>query len=288
MTPVPITLCVIALGAYLLNRRHQHSAAKPANALPLAPAMILLVILLSPIALLYYSPEWNGFLKQIPIIGSTTSPFRWLIIFIPVIAATTAIACEYLGSLRQPLILVALIAIPALNALEGRDYYKQQDYDPAAVVAFFQAVQRGEAKPHIREIGDSQAADNSQLANGISPARCYNPLYGYRLEKLQTRPLVPGSIDTLTPGGTLNLRNPACLVFPTENQCQLWDAFTTEQTAEAHQFANYQPLPFERSKRQLVADWFTTITIITILVLLLLAGFLRFKRNHNERDPAKW
>ena len=45
--------------------------------------------------------------------------------------------------------------------------------------------------------------------------------------------LVTATHTPFHPDGSLNLINPACLVFPDENQCQPWDAFKAAQREEA-------------------------------------------------------
>lgn len=278
LTPVPLTLCLIGAGIYALNFKRRTAASPPLPTPHWLPWIMLGLILIAPLALLYYSPTWNSILKQLPIIGSTTSPFRWLIVFIPVVSALTAIACEHLGSLRKPLILLAIVAIPVLVALEGREFYKQQDYDPTAVTNFYQTIKDGRIEPRISRIGDFQEPDNAQLALGISPARCYNPIYGYRLEKLRTEPLIQGPISATTLSGSLNLRNPACQLFPEENRCQPWDAFSADQADMAQAFASYRPFHFEKSKRQVVSEWITAITLLVISTLACAALFLRTRQ----------
>ncbi len=276
VTPIPFSLALLGLGVYLLRRQRQ--VDKPQHSrFQILPALMLSLILFMPIAMLFYSPEWNAFLKSIPIIGSTTSPFRWLILFLPAIAATTGIASQNPGSLKIPFLLLALIGIPLLNALESRDFYKKQDYDPAPVIAYYDAIKNRQVTPRIIEIGEFQAPDNAQLAQGISPLRAYNPLYGYRLERLQTQPLTLGPIQSVTPAGTFNLRNPSCFAFPTENHCKPWDAFTLEQTNDALSFANYKPFAFERSTRQVIADLLTALTLLAIIAFLAFVAAYKIK-----------
>lgn len=282
VTPIPFSLLLLGLGLYLLRRQRQIS--KPIHSrFPILPALTLSFILFLPIAMLFYSPEWNAFLKSIPIIGSTTSPFRWLILFLPSIAAATGIACQNPGALKIPLISFALIGIPLLNALESRDFYKKQDYDPAPVVAYYEALRSRQAVARIIEIGEFQAPDNAQLAQGISPLHAYNPLYGYRLEKLQTQPLTLGPIQSVTPAGTLNLRNPACFTFPTENHCKPWDAFPLTQKEDALSFASYKPFAFEKSTSQVLADTLTTLTLLAITLFLVAVAFCRIKAGTNTQ-----
>ena len=128
--------------------------------------------------------------------------------------------------------------------------------------------------------------DNAQLAEGISPMRCYNPIYGYRLEKLGNVRLFPGPVDAIADDGSLNLTNPACLLFPDENQCQPWDRFKAEQYHEAGQFAAYRPFDFAKSERQTIADRITLASVV-LAIIFLVAGTGRFVRKSIKRKRGK-
>lgn len=276
LTPISLSILIVGLGAYLL--KHRKTGLLPTQLAPIQQlaAALLAFIFLLPFALLYYSPSWNEVLKSLPLVGSTTSPFRWLIMLIPVIAALTGIAGDFLGKYKHAAALLVLLGVPALNALEDRSYYEKQDYNPAETVNYYNAVQLGQTIPRIVTVG-TPTEHNGQISQGISPAYCYNPLYGYRLEKLKIQPLVPGPITTVTPSGTLNLHNPACLVFPAENNCKLWDAFTPSQSSQLLDFASYKPYAFERSSRQHIADWITMGTCIALIFGLAMLLFARRK-----------
>ncbi|NJD25030.1 MAG: hypothetical protein FIB06_06455 [Betaproteobacteria bacterium] len=277
LTPIPIGICLIALVVFLARRKEDRAAYSRKSHQTLA-WMILATVLLLPLSMLYYSPAWNAVLKALPLIGSTTSPFRWLIIFIPVAAILTGLAVQSLPHYQVMAAAVALFGIPLLHALENRSFYEKQQYDSRPVTSYYRDIRNGLSSPAIAELAPYQAPDNAQIAHGQSPLRCYNPLFGYRLEKLQISPLVPGPVFAITPQGTLNLRNPACMTFPDENHCSSrWDAFTTDQSVQAEAFASYRPFQFERSTRQKIADWINWLTL-AITSAALLAWSLRWRR----------
>ena len=271
ITPIPLAIFVIALGAMALRVRHEPAHA-PAWRRHIFPALILVSILFWPLAMLYYSPEWNAVLKSLPLIGSTTSPFRWLIIYIPCIAALCGVAVANAGRALTLTAALAIIGIPLLNLLENRSFYEMQEYDPGAVVAYYNALRNGATDNRIVRIGLQQAPDNAQLVDGSSPMRCYNPIYGYRLEKLGNGRLFPGPVDAVAPDGSLNLINPACLVFPDENQCQPWDAFKAAQREEAGRFAAYRPFDFVKSERQVLADRLSLVSVLLAIIFLVAAA----------------
>lgn len=283
LTPLPLVAILAGLANYLVTRKENER--KPPTVSPVG-YVVLAVVLAIPAALLFYSPTWNAILKSIPLVGSTTSPFRWIIIYIPLLAVATGIALEHTGKVRLLLAAFVLIGIPVLNALENRGYYEQQSFNPAPYVAFYNAVKRGEVLPEIRYTQDLSTPngnviiDNTLFLQGGSPMRCYNPVYGYRLEKLVTAPLTSGPVHMEHSDGTLNLHNPACLVFPEENACKPWDAFKTAETEKLERFASYRPYDFVRSFRQKIADLITSTTLVLVTsYLLFLAIHSLRKRN---------
>jgi hypothetical protein len=121
-----------------------------------------------------------------------------------------------------------------------------------------------EAEMRVDGVAFALQGNNTMVA-GISQALCYNPIFGYRLEKYSAANLVPGPVLDER-NGSLNLKNPACYVFPAENDCQPGDVFRADQLAEAQNFASYRPFAFERSARQAVADRVSQIALAFCLL----------------------
>lgn len=274
----PITFIVLLIGFGVRGMAGNTLPSLPLTKFPISRAIALVgmvIILPIPMALLYYAPEWNATLKQIPLIGSTTSPFRWLIIYIPFIAALAGIATKVAGKFNKIIFTLVLAGVPALNLLENRDYYQAQSFDPHPIVNFYEMVKRGEISPSISQIGDPKneenqsVIDNSLFLKGASPMRCYNPLFGYRLEKLITTPLTSGSVTKKNNDNFLNIHNPACLIFPEENNCHPWDSFSVHQIGDLQNFTAYRPYAFEKSKRQHFADWMNLAFIAAIAALVI-------------------
>ena len=243
------------------------------------PLTFLGLILIIPVVMLYYSPEWNSILKKTPLISSTTSPWRWMIIVIPILSLLGGLAVGAKGRYRYISGMVLLAGIPLLNSLEDRSFYDSQNTPNEEMVAFFKDVKAGKISPSIQQIADPQTVfgmyPNALFALGLSPIACYNPLFGYRLEKLNFSKLQPGSY-LIEKDGYYNFRNPACLVFPKENNCKIWDNFSTNQKKELESFVSYRGFPFTRSKVQSVADFITLMTLVSLLVYFSGAAALKW------------
>jgi hypothetical protein len=94
---------------------------------------------------------------------------------------------------------------------------------------------------------------NDTFIAGVSQVFCYNPIFGYRLEKFSADGLLPGDV-LQSRDGFLNLKNPACYVFPRENGCRPGDRFRADQLEQARKFVAYRPFEFAMPRRQHLAN----------------------------------
>ena len=246
--------------------------------------LAILAICLLPLAIQFYTPALNAWYKQHPLIGATVAPMRWLIIFLPVIPIFTGLlgsrTLAHLGQETRAgrLVISFILMIIALNIAEPRRYYFNQEYRPGPLLAAYDHLAAGATKHHaIRAIGTRAEEtaeggpnflDNEIMLAGISQMRCYNPSFGYRLENLPPARLVAGEALTER-DGLLNIRNPACYVFPKENGCQPGDQFRADQRKEAEAFVSYRPFAFNKSHAQQLADGVTLSALLTLTLFLL-------------------
>lgn len=113
----------------------------------------------------------------------------------------------------------------------------------------------------------SQWMDHAYL-QGISNAGCYEPLFGYRLERYPFGTLRPGGIGPPRPDGTLNLKNPACYVYPEANGCRPGDHFREEQVELVADLLARKPVPLATSARRQTAN------AVGLAALALCAGVI--------------
>ncbi len=98
---------------------------------------------------------------------------------------------------------------------------------------------------------------------------CYEPIFGYFGEQFPVKQLRPGPVRVPV-GNRFNLKNPACYLFPRENNCQPGDHFLISQKADAENFINYKPIKFDMPVLQYIANW---ISLLVVLLLIMLAVF---------------
>ncbi len=244
-------------------------------------AVVTIAFLLSiPIAVNWYQPDWNQFLKSAPYFGNSSNLLRFFSAYIPVIAIFAGLALDRLplptlaqGSGRVLLAVTGLGIVLLQNVATDRAYYAGQGYKIAPIEASYARAKLTRSVPAIEAIGgrDDVVRGNDAMIDGRSQLYCYQPLFGYRLERFPAAPLRPGRVIAAI-GKVINVKNPACYVFPEENGCKPGDHFTIEQVEEAVSFLTYRPVAFEQPYRQQLATWMSLISIVVLAVALVAAA----------------
>lgn len=286
ITPIPFALILLAVLVSLIRKQSQ-PLARPAPS-ALSHTLLLLLILFISLAVQFYSPGWNAFLKTAPILKSISTPTRWMVLWLPIVCVGAAISLNYLCALTRRKAawqagssLLLCVAVSLLVYTEPRPYYENQGYDPNPVIGAFEQASRPGFKPHLDRLGAyidsagnviSPLYRNNLFIEGVSQAFCANPIFGYFLEAYDPKDLAPGSLLKTLPSGHLNVKNPACYTFPTENHCRPGDHFLPQNIEAAQRFTNYQQWAFVRPVKQSVCDGLTLASVILSLGILLICG----------------
>ena len=260
------------------------------------PSLVAMALVLAlPLVLNWYQPAWHAFLKSQPLLGSSSNLVRWFALYIPIVALGAGLAIDRVLKADGQRALVAVgvaLATIAWNWSADRDYYRAQGYDPAAIENAWRAVNAGAPVPAITTLSvrvdkAGQLAvpidRNDDLARGYSQLLCYQPMFGYGLERLPFGALRPGPALADVGNGSLNLKNPACYLFPAANGCVPGGHFRVAQRAAAEDFLRYRPFPFERPTWQRAADAVTILALLAVVAALALAAVLRWRRRASER-----
>ena len=243
---------------------------------------ILILILILPFAINYYSPGWSLFLKKLPYIKSSSSLFRWVAIEIPLIILISSIFLKKFELKAERLKVIFLIlSVIGINMVSDKEFYHSQSYKPGNILhAYKNAKTLQQAKPidHIAVNIDTESGlvplwRNDSMVLGGSQLFCYEPIFGYGLEEFPIEQLRPGA--TLeSQGGVLNLKNPACYLYGAENSCQPGEHFTVEQMNSARTFLNYQPfdykIPFIQKFSNIINQVVIALVIFVLCVLLVI------------------
>lgn len=290
LSPIPIVVVMVALvcravpcGSKRVLLNHLAWVRIVAGCVCLAGAAIAL-------AANYYSPEWNEFLKKVPVLSSSTAPWRWLIIPMPLICVATALALDSVlrGNARTVVSVVLVVACVLFHLSSPRSTYENQGYDPSEIIKAFAEARMPDFEPEIRFLGAHVDANgnplrvinaNDLIANGISQVFCYNPLFGYGLELFDPSGLGPGSPRRVK-GEKLNFKNPACYVFPRENECRIGDLFSAsaKDLGRVDLLLRYKPWAFEKPWWQRSAEWTSAVSFGVGVLVIALSGLLALTR----------
>jgi hypothetical protein len=248
---------------------------------------ILVLILLIPSAFLWFNPQWNSLLKTLPIINTTSYPFRWIVIWIPVACIAGAMAWQAAENatrnsrLRLAGLAVFCLAMLIESGMTNREYYKDpgmQNYDPQWVNDAWVNGKQGNIPPITGLVADRSFSQNRNdyMVIGKSFIQCYNPAYGYLLETLPIGRLRPGRLALEEQDGFLNIKKPACLIWPEENGCTtVGEEYRVQERDQAQLFLQRRPIEFEVSTGQRIANG---INVLALLVMV--AGFFVFAATH--------
>jgi hypothetical protein len=287
VTPVPFLLLGIAA---VLAVRALARGARPAARQWLC-ALALALLLALPVLLNVRSV--GAAIEALPVFRNLSNLLRWLSAWIAPLAAASGLVVDRVPALRRNAALTALAALAlvvALNAGADRTFYRDQLYPPGPVVSASDRTRAAGAPIPIRGIeatlvgGEIQLSlnRNDVLVRGMSQLACYEPLFGFRLEHFPRGNLHPGPVLEAR-GGELNLKNPACYVYPEENGCRPGDPFRTDQLEQARRFTHFEPYDWQRPWTQQLADAVSLAALLgCTLSALLLAGaaWHRRRRSH--------
>ena len=249
------------------------------------------VALALPLALNWHHPAWHAFLKSQPLLGSSSNLVRWYVLYVPLVALSAGLALDLVvpaGPWRARAAALIVGMTLMWNWTADRSYYAAQTYEAGAVQQAWRAVNAGAPPPAVTALsvrvdkGNRLALPlerNDDMTRGYSQLLCYQPMFGYGLEHLRHGQLRPGPALAALPDGTLNLKNPACYVFPAANACAPGDHFRREQREEATRFLRYQTFAFQRPAWQTFADAVTLATLLLTFAALAVAAVLAWRQH---------
>ncbi|MGW8246905.1 MAG: hypothetical protein ACWGOV_02240 [Acidiferrobacterales bacterium] len=241
----------------------------------------IVVILLIPVALNYYQPDWNRFLKSLPVLKNSSTLIRFNVMYILPVVILSSVLLEKLvrPGLGKIMLSGACVATVILvNATTDKSFYDKGYFDPKGIDTAYNRIKQSGKIPTIHAVGNIEStahfADRSLVFSdftlGISRLRCYEPMFGYRLEALPMKTLHPGPVGDVT-NDRLNIKNPACYVFPKENSCEPGDHFKVSQKTEAGLFTSYRPFQFNLPIRQVVLNYVSVFSVLGCMLILIVA-----------------
>jgi hypothetical protein len=284
-----IPLIILLIGAVFVCRDRFKGGVTKLNPYQWLALLGITTIVIIPLALNFYTPGWNALLKETPILRNSSTLIRWMCMYIPIIILLSALVLERAAiftRFRNHLSAIAIIGVVLIAAFTDKSLYHNQPYSPQHILDGYQEAKQSGKPPIITTIHafvDEQGRPqlppfrNDTLVKGASQLLCYEPIFGYGLENLPFGPLHMGRVDQAK-DGVFNIKNPACYVYPEENNCKVGDHFTTQQPKEAEAFVSYKPYSFEISTGQKTADVIAAITLAALGLFWLGYGLSVIRR----------
>lgn len=273
---VPLILIIIAI-PFLLKKVFAGGVSQYFTIKRTALPLLLLLLLILPLALNFYTPSWNAFMKSLPFIKSSSSNFRWFCCYIPLVILIACAALEKINLLRPYRFHIAtagILFIICFNIFKDRTYYRNLDYNPNIILDAYKDLKAGRLKPEISYIdeavmkGPDTVRGGDVIALNSSQLKPYEPIFGYRWENYPKKSLTAGKAMQVNPDGNLNLKNPAGYVFPKENGIEPGDHFKASEAEKADRFRRYQKFPFKFSESQKFANTVTQFSLTAFALLL--------------------
>ncbi|MDA0978704.1 MAG: hypothetical protein O3B72_09115 [Proteobacteria bacterium] len=278
VTAMPVILLLIGV------------AAIPRLATRLTVSRVLLIlgivaVMLTPVLLSVRQPELESLLKQLPYFREMSLAIRWvcllvpLVIMIPLLLVQQAIDEQTLAGRRLHMPVAVLTTGLVLISQSMTERPRDVPYDPGALVSGYQAVRAGGSVPAIDRVTAHPekktfvGVDDDFLAGGSSQV-CYQPLFGYRLERYPLKSLQTGSIYR-EGWGFLNFKQPVCYLYPESFSCRPGDHFRRQDSEQLAVFATNQVVDWKRPWFHEVAVW---INLVSGLLVVLLLPYLTLRR----------
>lgn len=284
VTILPL-LALLFLGYQRLRRGAAGIGAPGARTSARLWGLVLVLVLIVPLAFNVYDRDWNVLLKQLPLIGSSSTFVRWFFVYIPVLALAMAPAIDAVPlASRRRTAAGAGVVLLALNLGHDFSAYHAEHYPVRHIRDGYAELTRTGQVPPVTALGEYRARNgepltpifrNDALTRGVSQLLCYYPTFGYGLEHLPVRDMKIGQVDELLGGTHFNLKNPACYVFPAANQCTPGDHFLSAQRESVLRFAAYRDWPFEISAAQQLAEAVSVAGLVLVPLGILVPWLSR-------------
>jgi len=256
--------------------------------------IILAVLLLLPILFNLYEENWNEFLKSTPILGSSSNLIRWLCLY-------SLAICLWVGKIWDgpkqlgvlSLSILAIVLSTSQYVIMKRYVSATQNYDPSVIISAWEQeppkLLENIGAPVITNADGSKKIvyltnQDHMFIQGFSNALCYEPLFGYRLEAMNKSGLNLAPITSRIQPDNLNVRNPACYVYPADNQCSPGDNFKVDQITQIQRLLKYGDPSLATSSRRQISN---NIALFSILIWLLLMAIFSYREvSLRHRKPS--
>ena len=169
-------------------------------------------------------------------------------------------------------------------------HYNDLKYETKNLINFYEKLNKNNI-PEIKGPAILMNADGSPKHSdnkndlffiSYSPLTCYQPIFGYGLEKLDARKIVFNHKRVFEDGSyvlysskfdkkdnNFSFFNPSCFIFPKENNCLPGDTFKISEREKLSKFTSYNKFEFKQNKIQIISNFVSIFTFIVCLLYLI-------------------
>ena len=270
---------------------------------------IILIFVIFFIPILLNVNIFNQFqiISKISILNSTWVQFRWMAVYILPIIIISGLVIQNLNAdfkKKQYLVIVLVSLLLVQNFIKDNSWhFNDQKYSIKDVIDFSLKMKKnktfGIMGPAVlmNEFNSPKKSNNKNdmFFYSYSPIWCYQPIFGYGLEKLNVEKIAFNSklilednsyliySDKLNEkNGHLMFFNPSCFLYPKENNCLPGDTFKISEKEKLIKFTNYKKFEFRQNKFQIFSNYISVITFLGCLMYLIYY-FLIFINHSRKR-----
>jgi len=256
--------------------------------------LLIIVIFITPIFLNVNFLNQFVIISKIPILNSTWVQFRWMAVYIiPLIIISGLIIekSEIKFEFKKYLVTLFILILLMQNFIKDNGWhFSDQKYDIKNAVDFSKRIKKDESieisGPAIlmNQSGSPKKIDNpnDMFFFSYSPLLCYQPIFGYGLEKLNTKQIVFNSKSVLEDNSFIYFSNkldtkdnhymffnPSCFLFSKENSCLPGDTFKISEKKQLVNFTSYKKFEFKKNKIQAFSNYISILALIICILYLL-------------------
>ena len=248
------------------------------------------------------------FIEKIPVLKNNWVRFRWFSIYIIPIIIFSGLLIQNLNfsELAKKKIAVSMILLLLIQSFikDKSWHYDDLKYDTKKLMSFHKNFK----KNNIFEVkGPAILMDNNGLPkhsdnkndlffSSYSPLTCYQPIFGYGLEKLDASKIIFNNKHLFKDGSYIlysnkfdikennfSFFNPSCFIFPEENNCLPGDTFKISEKEKLSKFTKYNKFIFEQNKFQKISN-FISFIVFAICLIYLIYSFIIYLLNLRKKN----
>ena len=209
-------------------------------------------------------------LQKLPILSSLHVNVRFVSAFIFPLAILGAYGCEKAIAKHEflakpiPFIFIVVLALaPVLFYFSfGKDLWGRW-FDLNLSLQSYQKIREGQISP-VKNVIDNQ---DLNLLPDSSNLYMFEPVFGYNNEDFRPK-VQPGPVNEVQ-NDYFNMTNPASLVYPEENQLQLFERIRLAEKSQFQDFTNRRQPDWKRPVMQTLLDRVAEISLIIFSLILM-------------------